>query len=140
MYAVDAFIYKIADKRYGFRKTEDCWDELTSTLVHKEIQTYETTFQLSALATQNPATPTQYTASDILNLCASVLQSQVSVATFIAAGVGIERVMDVRNPYFLDDRAQFEASPSFDFVMTHKQIITSTTPILTSLELQEFAI
>ena len=105
-------------------------------MVHTENQKYETTFQLSVLATQFPATPTQYTASDICNLCAAILQSSVAIQAFEAQGVGIERVTDVRNPYFTDDRGQFEASPSFDYVLTHNQTITSTTPIISETVLQ----
>jgi hypothetical protein len=130
-----AYLHKLGDRRYGFLGRSDVWDQASSTIVHTETQQYETTFQLSTLATQNPATPNQYTASDICNLCASILQSALAVATFQAQGVGIERVTDVRNPYFLDDREQYEASPSFDFILTHKQIITTTTPILQSEEI-----
>lgn len=129
-----AYIYKIGDRRYGFLQRSDQWSSGSGSIVHTEDQKYETTFQLSALATQNPATPTQMTASDLLNLCASILQSDVSIAAFQAAGVGIERITDVRNPYFLDDRQQYEASPSFDFVMVHDQIITTTTPVLQEID------
>jgi hypothetical protein len=108
----------------------------TMTMVHTELQKYETTFQISALATQNPTTPTQYTASDIVNLIAYILQSSVAINTFQASNVGIERIMDVRNPYFMDDRQRFEASPSLDFVLAHDQIITTATPIVNAEELQ----
>ena len=123
-----AYIHKLFDHRYGFLQRTDEWTD--DEMVHTENQKYETTFQLSALATQNPATPAQYTASDICNFCAAILQSDQARTTFQTQGVGIERVTDVRNPYFEDDREQFEASPSFDFVMTHNQIITTIIPIL----------
>lgn len=110
------------------------------TMVHTETQQYESTFQISVLATQNPATPSQYTASDICNLCASILQSSTAIETFEAQGVGIERVTEVRNPYFLDDREQFEASPSFDFTLTHRQIVVSTIPIAQSIDLEMYTV
>jgi hypothetical protein len=116
----------------SFSVSSEAMTTATMTMVHTEEQQYETTFQLSALATQNPATPTQYTASDICNLCAAILQSSVAIQTFEANQVGIERVTDVRNPYFDDDRQQNEASPSFDYCLTHKQIIVSTTPVIQS--------
>lgn len=105
-------------------------------MIHKEVSQYETTFQLSALATQNPANVNQQTAADLLNYAAYSLQSQPSIATFEAQGVGVLAVKDVRNTPFRDDRDQFEYGPSFDFVMTHKQTIISTTPILQSEEFQ----
>ncbi|OWK42058.1 phage gateway protein [Fimbriiglobus ruber] len=130
------YLYKVGDKRYGFRGVTDIWNVQTSQMVHTETQQYETTLQFSALATQNPATPSQYTASDILNLVAYIVQSSATVAALEAQGVGVERVTDVRNPYFSDDRDRFEASPNFDVVLTHKQIITTTTPILQTTEIQ----
>lgn len=135
-----AYLHKIGDRRYGFLARNDVWNQTSSTLVHTEDQKYETTFQLSFLATQNPTTPTQLTASDFLNLCAAILQSDVAIATFQAAGAGIERITDVRNAYFTDDRQQYEALPSFDFIMVHDQIITTTTPVLESVEIDVYAI
>lgn len=105
-------------------------------MIHREVCQYETTYQLSALATQNPANQTQKTASDMLNYAAYVLQSQPAIATFEDQGVGVLAVKDVRNTPFKDDRDQFEYGPSFDFVMTHKQDILATTPILQSEEIQ----
>ena len=134
------FIYKISDHRYGSMLREDIWDQVHSVMDHIESQQYETTFQISALATQNPKTPTQYTASDICNLCAAILQSDVAIQTMQAAGVGVMRVTEVRNPYFQDDRARFEASPSFDIVVTHKQTISSTIPIINAETIEVYEV
>lgn len=131
-----AYLQKIADRRYGFLERSDAWNNTDTAIVHTETQQYETTFQLSTLATQDPNTPSQYTASDICNLCAAILQSDVAVQAFETAGVAIERITDVRNSYFTDDRGQFEASPSFDFVIAHSQVIVSTTPIAVSIDVQ----
>lgn len=130
------YIHKIGDRRFGFRSASDVWDTHAAQMVHTETQKYETKFQLSALATQNPSTPNQMTASDIVNLCAYCLQSVIAVAQFENNGVGVLRVTDVRNPYFLDDRDQPEASPSFDFTLTHDQTITSTMPIVSETVIQ----
>ena len=130
-----AFLYKIGDHRFGWPKRGDVWDSIGMSMVHQEIQAYQTTFQMSALSIQNPLTPTQYTASDILNTIVYILQSSVTIDTLEAQDVGIMRIMDIRNPYFMDDTQNFEASPSFDFTLRHNQIITSTTPIIQTTEL-----
>lgn len=131
-----AYMYKIGDHRYGWRGMSDVWDTVNSIMVHTEVQYYETTFQISVLSTQDPANPIQFTASDLANKIAYILQSQKTVETFQAAGVGIERVTDVRNPYFSDDRNRNEACPSFDFVLTHKQIVSTEDNVLLSTEFQ----
>lgn len=152
------FIYKIGDQRVGFPEKKSKWivqnqDIGTETenpittesgaliqadgsgqgvMQHWEVQRYLTTFQISALATQDPSTPMQLTASDLVNYAVSVMQSDTFIAAIEAQGVGVLRISDVRNPYFIDDRGQFEASPSFDAVLAHNQVIVSQTPIITS--------
>lgn len=100
--------------------------------IHTETTQYATTFQLSALATQNPADIAANTASDWLNYAAYVLQSMGTVAAFEAQGVGVLYIKRIPNPYFRDDRDQNSASPSFDFALTHKQLIITTVPVLES--------
>jgi hypothetical protein len=130
-----AYLHKIGDNRYGYPAWSEVWDADTNTMIHGDAQQYQTTFQMSALAIQDPAVPSNFTAADILNRIAYILQSQPTVAAFEAQGVGILRVTDVRNPYFMDDKGRNEASPSFDFILTHKLIIMSTSPIITKTEL-----
>ncbi|OWK42195.1 phage gateway protein [Fimbriiglobus ruber] len=125
-----AYLYKLYDHRVGFVARSDVWDKAGGFMVHTETQQYTTTFQISALATQDPKTPTQYTASDILNLIASILQSGVTIATLEAQDVGILHIDEVRNPYFLDDHQRNEAAPSLDFTLTHKQVITTRSPAI----------
>ena len=129
-----AFLYKVGDVALGFPSRTDVWDEDTATMIHTESQKYETTFQISAQSIQDPLDQSQYTASDILNLIRSILQSSDTIATFIASGVGILRVHDIRNASFSDDYARNEYSPSLDFVIEHTQTITSTAPVVESVD------
>lgn len=129
-----AYLYKLYDHRVGFVARTDVWDKVNGFMVHTETQQYTTTFQISTLATQDPKTPTQYTASDILNLIASILQSSVTIATLEAQDVGILHIDEVRNPYFLDDFQRNEASPSLDFTLAHHQTITTRSPIISEYE------
>ncbi len=134
--APTAYLHKIADRRLGFVKRKDTWDAEAEIMEHSETQQYETLFQLSALARQDPSIIDGYTASDILNLMAYILQSSVAVSTLEAQDVGIYRIGDVRNPYFSDDKQRNEASPTLDFTVTHKQVIINQTPIISRIIIQ----
>lgn len=129
------YFYKISDHRYGFLRRDDVWNTDLMIMEHTESQQYETTFQISALVLQNPLNTNTYTASDLVNEVAAIMQSDKTRAILSAQNVGILRVTDIANPYFLDDRDQFEASPSFDFVLTHKQTRVTTDPVINSWEL-----
>lgn len=126
------YFFKVANKRYGFLGRLDVWDENTDTMVHTESQYQETTFQVSALVRQFPITPNQYTASDLVNEVASIMQSDNTRDILNNSGVGILRVQEITNPYFTDDHDQFEASPSFEFILTSQVTRVSTSPVIES--------
>lgn len=113
------YFSKLYDKRYGFLRRNSRW--VVNEMVHNEEQSYETTFQIMALARQNPSDTALPTASDLVNEVAAIMQSDKAIKILNDADVGILRVMDVRNPYFTDDQDIFEASPSFDFTLVHGQ-------------------
>jgi hypothetical protein len=127
--APTVYFSKVGDHRYGFLRRSDQWDSKDEEMTHTEEQFYETTFQIMALVLQDPAN-ISYTASDLANEVAAIMQSDTTVDTLGASNVGILRVTDIINPFEKDDRDQFEAFPSFDFTLTHSQIRTSTVPIV----------
>lgn len=130
------YFTKITDRRYGWNRRSDVVDApaLDLTFTHTEAQLYETTYQFTALVPQDPAATTELTESDVLNAVSAIIQSDGLMAAFRTAGVGVQRVTDVRNPYFVDDRERFEASPSFDVVLTHYRSVTATIPGVVTYE------
>lgn len=125
---------KLGDRRYGHPYRREVWNAETEVFDHAEIQVYESTYQFNALVPQNPAATTALTESDVLNIVSAIMQSDAILAAFRASEVGIQRVTEVRNPYFVDDRDRFEAAPSFDVVFTHNRTLSSTTPAVDTYE------
>jgi E217 gateway protein gp29 len=128
------YFYKLFDKRYGFLRRDSAWNASTQVMTHTETQMYETSFQVGAMVSQDPNTPDQYTASDLVNEVSAIMQSDATRGTLVASNVGILRVTEVRNPYFQDDHDKFEAFPSFDFTLTHRQTRVGTDPVVESVE------
>ena len=128
------YFFKVSDHRYGFLRRGDVWDSQANQMVHTELQMYETVFQVSALVAQNPKTPNKYTASDLVNEVAAIMQSDKTREKLWLRGVGILRVIEITNPYFSDDRDQFEASPSFTFTLTYPRARVSANPVIQSFE------
>lgn len=120
------------DIRYGHPQKKDEWDG--AQMVHTERQFYESTFQVNALAPQDPMKPELPTASDVLNRVAAILQSDAAIAAFKQNSLAVLRVRDVRNTPFIDDKDRNEFSPSFDFTLTHEQVIISTSPVVEKFE------
>lgn len=124
------YFYKLTNKRYGFLGRYNEWDSLAQDMIYDESQWYESTWRVQALVLQNPKTPNQYTASDLVNEVASIMMSQSTVTQLISQNIGLLRVENVANPYFWDDRDNFEASPSFDFTLTYENIRAKSSPII----------
>lgn len=101
-----------------------------------ETQQLLSLFQITALSTQDPANPNQLTASDLANLAAHIMQSTDTVAQLEAKGIGVLKVKQVRNPYFVDDRQRYEASPSFDFTISNQQTTITGVPIVSETDFQ----
>jgi hypothetical protein len=130
------YINKIGDKRLGFLRRNSVWIPLPSPgrMEYEQMQIVETTFQISALSIQIPSNVVQLTASDICEYAADILQGDTARETLQTKGVQMLRVTDIRNPYFMDDKERFEASPSFDFTLMHERVIISTTPVVETYE------
>lgn len=132
------YVHKLFDKRVGHVQRKDVWDPdadpPNGAYRHIEAQWYETTFQVTALAAGNPLVPDQPSASDLVNVGADIMQSDAMMARLRAANVGVLRVGEITNPQFVDDRDRFEASPSFDFVLTHKREYIDGVPVVSLVE------
>lgn len=128
------YCHKMPDRRYGHLQRTDVWDEVNERMVHTESQKYESDFQVNAMFKANPADIRAYTASDLANIAASIMQSDATIALFRDKKVGLLRITEVRNPYFLDDKDQNEESPSFDFTVTYDRVAVSYTPVVTTTE------
>lgn len=129
------YFTKLSDHRHGHPFRQDVYNSLTGDFVHEEFQQYESLFQFSAWIPQDPANTAGLTESDVLNVACAIMQSDTIIASFRAAGVGILRVTDVRNPYIVDERDQFAAIPNFDVALTYKRSLASTIPAVVAYDL-----
>lgn len=132
-------LHKLMDRRYGFVLREDQYipSHTPADFDHTEVQQYESTFQATGIFKQNAEDTTGWTASDVANYGAAILQGDWGRRELFARGIGILRITDVRNPPFPTNEAeQFEFAPNFDFVLTHKQTIVSREPAVTAEELR----
>lgn len=107
------------DKRHGHPGRKDVYNSTSGVFSHVETQVYETPIQFMALVPQINPSANSLTASDILAVVSGIIQSDSVRDAFRAAGVGMLRVTDIRNPPFTDDRDQYEMAPAFDIVFTH---------------------
>lgn len=133
-------LHKLPDVPRGHTKRNSVWDRDASIMRHVEEQVFESTFQVDALAIQDPTNINALTAADIARAARAVMQSSTVLDLLYAAGVGILRIGEIRNTPFVDDKLRNEYSPSFDFTLTHTDAFTSTDPVAESVECNVYTI
>lgn len=118
----------------GQVKRDSVWDPDDSVMRDTELQTFTATYQVNALAIQDPKSLTSLTAMDILKAVRQTLQSSQTIAGLRVNGLAILRVNELRNPSFVDDKGRFEYSPSFDFTLTYDELYTAEGPVVETVE------
>lgn len=123
------FVQTIGRRRVGWLKRIDIPPVAPATdFTHRETQWWETTFQVGGLARRKPTEITLPSSVDIVSAASDILQSDSGLKALGAQRVRPLRITNIRNLYITNDSDQYEANPSFDIVLSHVQIIDSTTP------------
>lgn len=126
------YLTKIMAPRYGFPSRKDAYNQDTDNFTHTETIWRTPTYQVNGYALQNPKTINQLTASDITEMAADVMQTSATRLSLLEQGVGIIRITDVRENYFVNERNRYQQSPSFDFVLSYQKTITTTVDPVTT--------
>lgn len=130
----------ITERRYGFEQFAEVWNPLTEQFDTFQSQQIETVVQFGVSGPQNPALLTENSLPDLVRALASAIQSERCRTALRAAGVGLQRVRDIRIVYAIDDRNQHEASPSVDVTLTHRDTYIDTLPAVTAREVVIFRV
>jgi hypothetical protein len=134
------YFFPISDNPYGWQGRAGQYDSGSNEVIYQETQRYETTYQVTALAPSDPNDLSLPTPKDLVSLARMIIGSQKFVSAMTAQKVGVQRPTPIRNPFFNNDRDQFEASPSFDFTVSHERSIIQQVPAVESVELNQIRV
>ncbi len=128
------FIHKIMAPRYGHPGRRSTYNAGNANFDTVDSIWRTPTFQISGLSPQNPADAASLTASDIVETAADILQTESTRETLLQSGIGIYRILSIRESYFVDDRDRHEQEPSFDVTLTYRREFQLTTPAVTATD------
>lgn len=135
------YLVKLFDRRLGSPQRSTAPDpDAPLGVIRREVQWYESTFQATGIFKQTAEDTDGLTASDVANLGAAIMQMEATMDALRAAGLAVLRVTTVRNPQFVNGGDEFEASPSFDFILTHEQITLSKTAAAASTDFRAYPV
>jgi len=128
------YFWEADETPIGWQHRTRSLDPQSLQLRTSETQIQSTMFQVQAFSPDNINDMAQLTAKDLVRMARQIVQSQPFVIALTAQNVGMTQPSSLRNPYFVNEQDQFEANPSFDFTVTHKQVIIQLTDSIDSLE------
>jgi hypothetical protein len=128
------YLFSLHDDPVGFVRRDSVYDTVDAQMRATELQTWTGTYQVNALAIQEPGDITGLTAKDIVKAVRQTLQSSDTIGTLRSSGLAILRIGQLNNPTFTDDKGRFEYSPSFDFVLTYDEKYTDDAPVVEFVE------
>lgn len=120
------FFTKILAVRFGAQGQKYEYNGGNDSFDKTESYYLKATYQINAVISQNISDPDSLNAYDVVDLAAAILQTAETRDTLRAAGIGIERITDIRTPNYLDDSDLYKIDPSFDFVLSYQNTIAST--------------
>jgi hypothetical protein len=123
------YFFVVNDKNVGSLERQSYWDSDLNEMVYTEAQQKETMFQVNTIVKQDPSNLT-ITAKDLCTKVQMILESRKVLDILSSNDMGLLRITDIRNTPFEDDDENYSYNPSFDFVITHKEKITSDVPII----------
>lgn len=121
-------INKISSKRYGWRGRHN--KVVNQVMTHIEKYFQEMRFQISILKMINLADITETTASDIANMLIDYLLSDKGLQSLRSKGYMPIRVVDVRNPSFINQTDNYQFNPNFDLICTIQQEIVENQNVV----------
>jgi len=126
------YFQKIGDKRIGLPRIAKVYNPTEGYFDRSVSQKYESTFQIDTMIRKTTATT--ITNSDYLNAVAMIMNSIDFIKTIKSKGITMLRITEVRDPYFKDDKNQFQSNPSFDFTIVYNRAMLSTVKKISTVE------
>ncbi|ANY17236.1 phage gateway protein [Bordetella pseudohinzii] len=117
------FLLNRGKRGWQARKYHDDGEGLTAT----ESQINESMYQYQAFVENDPDSPTQLLASDVLAVVRGVLQSMRFTQSMTAAGIGVQRATEIAMSSFVNEGSNSDFNPSFTIIFTHHRNITQAT-------------
>jgi hypothetical protein len=128
------YFVEIGDVPHGAQGSTTKTNAGTGQTTVTSTQRMRISFQVQGFA---PAVTTDLSvprAADVVKLALMLLKSPPFIAALKANGMGIEKIADTKPNFVVNDRAQFEAGPSFDFTLSYRRTIIQKSAIITTAE------
>lgn len=129
------YFVEIGDVPHGAQKSTTTHNVGTGETIDTSMQRMRISYQVQGFAPANKTDLTQLRAADVVKLALMLLKSPRFIKALKVNGMGIETIASTKPNFVVNDKAQFEAGPSFDFTMSYRRSIIQQSAIITTADI-----
>jgi len=129
------YFVEVGDVPYGAQKTSTTKDIATNEIIDQSMQRMRISYQLQGFAPANQTDLSVLRAADVTKLALMLLKSPPFLKVLKNNGMGIEQIGAVKPNFVVNDKAQFEAGPMFDFTMSYRRSIIQKSAAITTADI-----
>lgn len=126
------YFVEIGDVPHGAQRNSTQTIGLETTVTSS--QRMRISYQVQGFAPANITDLSVLRAADVVKLALMLMASPPFIAALKANGMGIEKIPSTKPNFVVNDRAQFEAGPTFDFTLSYQRSIIQKSAIIQSAE------
>lgn len=128
------YFVETGDIPYGAQKTATTQDFALG-VVDVSVQRMRISYQVQGFAPTNKTDLSVLRASDIVKLALSLMASPVFIKALKAQSMGIEKIPMTKPNFVVNDRAQYEAGPMFEFTLSYRRSIIQKSAAITTADI-----
>lgn len=113
-------------RNYGSPQKTKSYNSTTKVFDTIQTQQMVTKVQISVFYPADPSDTDRLTSHDLAANLSMRMQSDKTIRALRAAGVGITRITDIRNPNFDNEQDQSEFVPNFDLDLNYNRVVNDT--------------
>lgn len=129
------YFVEVGDIPAGAQGSVTTRDVATGQVVDISTQRMRLTYQVQGFAPADTTDLTTLRAADVTKLALMLLKSPPFIRALKSRTMGIETIGTTRPNFAVNDRAQFEAGPSFDFTMSYRRSIIQKSAVIETAEI-----
>lgn len=129
------YFVEIADDPHGAQGYNTTHNIGTGQTVDTSTQRMRITYQVQGFAPANKTDLSALRAGDVVKLALMLLKSPPFIKALKANNMGIEKIPSTKPNFVVNDRAQFEAGPMFEFTMSYRRSIIQKSAIIETADI-----
>lgn len=122
------------DTPHGAQKTGTSTDN-QGQAIDTSMQRWRISYQVQGFAPVDKTDLTVLRAADVIKIALMLLKSPVFLKALKANGMGLEKIPSTKPNFVVNDRAQYEAGPTFEFTMSYRRSIIQKSAIITTADI-----